>query len=122
MDRRDRRTRLGNAEHDCAALTLPTTKVLAGRRRHREDGRVVEALAGLPAAEHASHGCMRAGIANEDGQVYRVVLVFSTFQLLHLTARLNAMGFSVSPELIQSRRSQYERIFAKKGSARSTTD
>jgi hypothetical protein len=55
----------------------------------------------------------RAGVANEDGHVYRDIVVCNAFELLQLTARLNAAGFSVSPALLHVRLGRYDRVFAK---------
>lgn len=68
----------------------------------------------LPAAEHTQWDLpQRVGVANEDGQVYRDIVVSNQFELLQLTARLNTIGFAVSTVLLHSGLRRYERIFAK---------
>lgn len=52
------------------------------------------------------------GIANERKEIYREVDVFSESELLHLTARMNTLGFHVAREL-QSRR--YTMVFTRPG-------
>lgn len=90
------------------------SKCIAGRARHPDDHIVVAAMANLPIAQDSErHPTLRAGIANTEGEVYRYIDVSGAFQLLHLTARLNARGFSVSTALRQARVGQYDQVFVK---------
>lgn len=91
-----------------------TSRLLAGVRRHCNDDQVLSTLAGLPAPQDSLWDLpQRAGVANEDGEIYRYILISSSFELLQLTARLNAKGFSVSADLRHMRAGHYERIFTK---------
>ena len=91
-----------------------TSKLLPSVRRHQDDDKVLATLANLPPAQDTQWDLpQRAGIANEDGDVYRSIMVSNTFELLQLTARLNAKGFSVSSELRHKRVGHFERIFVK---------
>lgn len=90
------------------------SKLLRQVRPHRDDDQVLATLSTLPVAQDTQWDLpQRAGIANEDGDIYRSIVVSSTFELIQLTARLNAKGFSVSSELRAKRIGDYERIFVK---------
>ena len=92
-----------------------TSKLRPGVKRHRDDGQVLEALASLPHPQDTQWDLPQlAGVANEGGEVYRTIMVASTFELVQLTARLNALGFSVSSELRHARVRPYDRIFVKR--------
>lgn len=96
------------------ALVRAISRLLAGVRRHRDDVQVVSTLAALPVPQDTVWDLpQRVGVANEEGEIYRSILVSSSFELLQLTARLNAKGFSVSAELRHKRAGHYERIFVK---------
>lgn len=102
------------ADHVSPARVTVTSKLVAGVRRHRDDDQVVSTLANLPLSQDSHWDRpQRAGVANEEGEIYRYIVVSSAFELLQLTARLNAKGFSVSAELRHTRVGHYERIFTK---------
>ena len=92
------------------------TRLTGGGRPHKEDERVLATIAKLPSANGTQGLPQRAAVANEEGQIYRHIVVPTAFQLLILTARLNAIGFAVSSELREARRGQYECVFVKRPS------
>lgn len=75
--------------------TPATRTLLLPHRTHpADDAAVLEIVAGMPwqAAVRCAHV---AGVRNDDGEIYRELFLCSEFELLLLTARMNAAGFTV---------------------------
>jgi hypothetical protein len=109
----------GNSHMMCVdaprhAFVRAISRLVTGVRIHRDDDQILSTLAGLPVQQDTRSDLpQRVGVANEDGEIYRHILVHNSFELLQLTARLNAKGFSVSADLRHKRVGHYERIFVK---------
>lgn len=88
-----------------------TTRLLQGHAPGERDEQVCSALRGIPAGDALDRARLYAGILNGEGTVYRDVTVRGKLQLLHLTARLNAIGFQAVPP--RGGRSRYAVLFAR---------
>lgn len=92
------------------------TRLLGSRVRGADDSEVLSAIEGIKAkrANAAAGGrAARVGIANECGEIYRVVELVDSFELLELTARLNALGFRVDEQARARRFVSYARILSR---------
>lgn len=78
-----------------------------------DDEEIRSALSSLPGNAKGSR-LERVGILNADGEVYREINVSNALELLHLTARLNAIGYVVDKLSRQRRAQRYARIFSKR--------
>jgi hypothetical protein len=77
------------------------------------DEQVLALLAMLPAGVPSSARAReKVGITNARGKVYRVVEVSSAFELLQLTARLNALSYGVD-DAARRRSPTFARIFSR---------
>ena len=56
---------------------------------------------------------MSAGIANEDGEVYREVLLYNLLEMLHLIAKLNTLGYKLDRALKDARKPRYAAVFSR---------
>lgn len=89
------------------------TKLISGRALSPLDPQICEAVNSLPPPAPSRYvDRQRAGILNEQGDVYREVDAFTLLDLLHLTARLNALGYRVAPEQRERQSRRYSVIFA----------
>jgi hypothetical protein len=96
------------------------THLLLRRVRGSDDARVLACLEGLPSGlPDSAKDWELVGIANDSGEIYRVVQVRTALQMIALTARLNALGYSVDTER-QSRSYRYARVFSRKHSGQVT--
>jgi hypothetical protein len=96
----------------------PRSSLLARRVRHEDDEKLLEIIAGLPAASGGARHSI-AGICNNYGQVYRRVELFSALELFMLIARLNAMGF-VQESGVRAGKYAYDVVFHKVPKRRGT--
>lgn len=76
----------------CETPWLRTWRVGHGAGRS-DDARLIALIAGLGAGDRASPGAFRVGILDGDGEVYRVVRLYCTYEALVFTARMHALGF-----------------------------
>jgi hypothetical protein len=77
------------------------------------DEQILGLLAMLPTGvPSSSRSREKVGITNARGKVYRVVEVSSAFELLQLTARLNALSYGVD-DAARRRSPTYARIFSR---------
>ena len=90
-------------------------RLIQGRAPNPDDERVWGAVESLPApAVRYAHERQRAGIVNEEGCVYREVDVFSLLELMHLTARMNTLGYRLAPELREFLSRRYSVVYARR--------
>jgi len=59
------------------------------------------------------HTMVKAGITNDDGEVYREVVLFNLLEMLHLTAKLNALGYHLDGARKQVRSSHFSAVFSR---------
>lgn len=87
--------------------------MLSGRAIGSLDERISDAVDSLPAAGLSRSGDrQRAGILNARAEVYREVDVFTLLDLLHLTARMNVLGYRLAQELRERYSRRYSIIYA----------
>jgi len=86
------------------------SRLLAGHAPDRNDDRIRYALQVMPAPNRfLSLG--KVGIANGQGVVYREILTFGALDLLHLTAKLNSLGYCIDQPRGDLRARRYVRVF-----------
>jgi hypothetical protein len=95
-------------------LMLAKTRLVAGRSKSMSDKVILAMVNALPPAGDDDGEKQTVGICNRLGEVYRQVEVFSSLQLLYLTARLNTLGYSLDGELRSRLSSRYVRIFVRR--------
>jgi hypothetical protein len=82
-----------------------------------DDQRICALVESLPTPT-VIRSAVRAGITNEQGDVYREVLVYNPLEMLHLTAKLNSLGFKSDRALREVRASHYAIVFSRRGRKR----
>lgn len=80
-------------EAENATSVMPRTRLLEHRARRRDDDRLVALIRGLPAFGGSGCEAFKMGLLNEDGLLYREVLLRGEYEALLFTARMNAAGF-----------------------------
>lgn len=99
-------TPLKNAQRKDRPWLLPHANVPP------EDGRILPFLGSL-ARPTIVHSVLKAAVANDERQLYRVVLLYNLLELLELTAKLNALGYQLDPELKHASGWHYGAVFSR---------
>jgi hypothetical protein len=75
---------------------------------------IVSIIDTLPPADELPRCELRVGVLNQYGYVYREVRLGTELDLLHFSARMNALGFSQIRPDRDGTRSPYARIFCRR--------
>jgi hypothetical protein len=107
-----------------AALGIPghRTRLLIPSEPDPSDAAIVDSIESVPRPVPGSKVLFRSGIANAAGVVYREVDHHSEMELLHFTARMNALGFRKERLLGEGRSRRYTAIFTRIPAARASRD
>jgi hypothetical protein len=81
--------------HQAEILTtvMPRTLLLEHRAKRRDDDRLLAVIWELPAVDSGGCEIFRMGLVNEDGELYREVLLSGEYEAVLFTARMNANAF-----------------------------
>jgi hypothetical protein len=98
-------------------LEVSRTRLIRGRAPARDDPKALEIIARLPRVSSIGNALVVA-VANEQGEVYRAVELFSESEVVEFTARMNAIGFGRHPDWNRVASNTYHVVLMKRGGAR----
>lgn len=98
-------------------MKKPRTKLVSSMDVPAYEADVLSIIDGLSSEDDQVRREFRVGVLNQEGYVYRDVRVSSELELLHFSARMNALGFSQARPDRDGIRSVYIRVFFKRPSA-----
>jgi hypothetical protein len=90
------------------------TRLLPNRRPAADDERIVALLESPPALLKAGDRYVRAGIANDHGEVYREVIMLNLLQMLELAAKLNTLRYTLDRTFRDGHGSRYAAVFSRR--------
>jgi hypothetical protein len=99
--------------HLTADLYETRTRLLANRRPALDDDKVVVLLQSLPRLLDLGDRYVRAGIANEHGEVYREVILLNLLEMMELTAKLNTLRYKLDRTFRDAGGSRYAMVFSR---------
>jgi hypothetical protein len=71
-----------------------SSELLPGVAPHRQEASLLFLIDRLPGEEQESEPVFRGGFLNEQGLVYRVVLLYSMTDVLHFALAISKLGYS----------------------------